>query len=245
MDEDAQRELLRKIDFPAVVARLRAAHPPAEVDRIARWLCEDLPSQLAGAPVRAPRDQRMQPRLFYLSGLDEPAWWDPALFECTKILEEAWPKIHDEVRALMAETWSPYSPQVRGWTAYHFYDVRGRQHDDHIARCPETWRVVSSLPRARNVYFSRLAPGTFIAPHHGPTNASLVGHLGVVVPPGDCKLEVAGGAREWTAGKCMIFDDTYLHAAWNKTPYDRVVLLFGVWHPALTPLERVVLGGRL
>jgi aspartyl/asparaginyl beta-hydroxylase (cupin superfamily) len=35
-----------------------------------------------------------------------------------------------------------------------------------------------------------------------------------------------------------MFDDTILHEAWNNSDRLRVVLIFDVWHPMLTPLER-------
>jgi len=35
-----------------------------------------------------------------------------------------------------------------------------------------------------------------------------------------------------------MFDDTILHEAWNNSDRLRVVLIFDVWHPMLTALER-------
>jgi aspartyl/asparaginyl beta-hydroxylase (cupin superfamily) len=36
----------------------------------------------------------------------------------------------------------------------------------------------------------------------------------------------------------VAFDDTITHEAWNYSDRLRVVLIFDVWHPMLTPLER-------
>jgi aspartyl/asparaginyl beta-hydroxylase (cupin superfamily) len=35
-----------------------------------------------------------------------------------------------------------------------------------------------------------------------------------------------------------MFDDTILHEAWNNSDHLRVVLIFDVWHPMLSKLER-------
>ena len=40
------------------------------------------------------------------------------------------------------------------------------------------------------------------------------------------------------AGKLMVFDDTWEHSAWNNSDDQRVVLIFELWHPGLTGLER-------
>ena len=36
-----------------------------------------------------------------------------------------------------------------------------------------------------------------------------------------------------------MFDDTYEHEAWNRSKQTRVVMIFDVWHPGLTEVERV------
>ena len=49
-------------------------------------------------------------------------------------------------------------------------------------RCPVTSALMSKIPRAYgHAFFSAMAPGTHITPHHGPTNKSCC-HLLLVVP---------------------------------------------------------------
>jgi aspartate beta-hydroxylase len=36
----------------------------------------------------------------------------------------------------------------------------------------------------------------------------------------------------------MLFDDSIEHEAWNKSTRPRVVLLFDIWRPELSDLER-------
>jgi aspartyl/asparaginyl beta-hydroxylase (cupin superfamily) len=50
-------------------------------------------------------------------------------------------------------------------------------------------------------------------------------HLALVVPRGDVALRVDGEMRRWEAGRCLVFDDTLEHDAWNRAAADRVVLI--------------------
>jgi aspartate beta-hydroxylase len=36
----------------------------------------------------------------------------------------------------------------------------------------------------------------------------------------------------------VVFDDTYEHEAWNRSDQIRVVMIFDVWNPHLTPVEQ-------
>jgi len=52
--------------------------------------------------------------------------------------------------------------------------------------------------------------------------------MGIVVPPG-CTLKVNGVEGTWQEGKCLVFDDTFRHEAWNPS-YDttRIVLMLDI-----------------
>jgi len=83
-----------------------------------------------------------------------------------------------------------------------------------------------------------LRPGTHILPHHGICNARCVMHLPLLVPP-DCALQLVDvGARTWTEGQPLMFDDTYLHESWNRSESIRVILLMDCWNPHLSAPER-------
>jgi aspartyl/asparaginyl beta-hydroxylase (cupin superfamily) len=87
--------------------------------------------------------------------------------------------------------------------------------------------------------FSVLAPKTRIPPHHGETNARLVAHLPLVVPPG-CWFRVGYDYREWKEGETLIFDDTIEHEAANDSDQIRVVMIFDIWNPFLSVEERAL-----
>jgi aspartyl/asparaginyl beta-hydroxylase (cupin superfamily) len=88
-----------------------------------------------------------------------------------------------------------------------------------------------------NAMFSLLAPRTTIPPHVGVDNTRLVCHLPLVVPSG-CWFRVGAETRFWQEGKVLVFDDTIEHEATNPTDDLRIVLIFDIWHPGLSPVER-------
>jgi aspartate beta-hydroxylase len=131
------------------------------------------------------------------------------------------------------------------WNGF-FFHRHGRRNDANCARCPLTSSVLDRLPIVRirdhapEVLFSVLTPGSHILPHHGVTNARLVTHLPLIVPA-DCALRVGGVEHAWQEGRCVVFDDTYEHEAWNRSEHTRVVLIFDTWNPYLTDVEREAL----
>ena len=91
---------------------------------------------------------------------------------------------------------------------------------------PETTAVLRHIPRVRWAGFSRLGARSKLAPHSHVSPDSLICHLGVVIPPdGTCGLMVDGETHIWhSAGETVIFDDNYIHSAWNDSDSDRIVL---------------------
>ena len=130
----------------------------------------------------------------------------------------------------------------RRWSAYFLWN----QSDavaGHIARCPATARTLENVPRCRverrapTAFFSILDAKTRIPAHTGITNTRLTVHLPLVVPPG-CGFRVGGTTREWVPGQAWVFDDTIEHAAWNDSDTPRAILIFDIWNPLLTEVER-------
>jgi aspartate beta-hydroxylase len=91
------------------------------------------------------------------------------------------------------------------------------------------------------VLFSVLAPQSHITPHHGVTNTRVVTHLPLLIPEGDCALVVGGETHRWQQDRCITFDDTFLHEAWNRTGETRVVMILDTWNPYLDEAERIAL----
>jgi aspartyl/asparaginyl beta-hydroxylase (cupin superfamily) len=91
--------------------------------------------------------------------------------------------------------------------------------------------------RGPTAFFSRLEPRTRIPPHTGSSNTRLTVHIPLIVP-GGCGFRVGSEVREWHPGTALIFDDTIEHEAWNDSDEPRVVFIFDIWNPLLTPAER-------
>lgn len=239
-------------------ALLREEHGPAEMARMDRALRAYL-----GELALAPPNPHQRPTFFYFPDLPETAYHDPALQPWSRRLREAFGEIRSEALAVLeAERQSlpdfiataQRSDQEKfldgaaamppRWQAFFFYR-RGRRFDANHARCPVTSGVLESADLCRvadqapEICFSVLGPGTHIKPHHGVTNTRLVMHLPLIVPP-DCALNVfGGGVHAWKEGEPVMFDDTFLHEAWNRSPTPRVVLLMDSWNPHLSAVERL------
>jgi len=180
-------------------------------------------------------------------------------FDWAPAVEAAFPDMLRELRSLLEEQ-AEFVPYVQmpddepkgqfaplnnnpDWGAYYFWKS-GQLIEEHAKRCPRTVEALTEhapmciVPnRAPVTFFSALKPGTHIAAHHGATNSRLTVHMPLIIPR-DCALRVGGETHVWKPGELVMFDDTILHEAWNRSDQLRVVLIFDVWHPMLTKLER-------
>jgi aspartyl/asparaginyl beta-hydroxylase (cupin superfamily)/Flp pilus assembly protein TadD len=135
------------------------------------------------------------------------------------------------------------------WSAYFLWK-NGERFDEACATCPRTAQVSEAIPviDAPNfgptIMFSVLAPRTRIPAHSSVTNARLVVHLPIIVPPG-CRFRVGNEIREWREGKAWVFDDTIDHEAWNDSDDFRIILMIDIWNPLLNPAERELIGALL
>lgn len=234
---------------------VHAAHPGADFSRVDACVLA-----FAGGPQQRP-DALQRPSFLYFPGLSTKPFYERGEVPESRVLEEAAPAVLAEYSALLAHA-TEFSPYVQApdhqdpqqwrelnnspaWSAYHLYRG-GERSAEACEACPETARVVESLSLARiaghapEVFFSVLKPGTHIPPHFGLGNYKLAMHLPLVLP-GDCAIRVGNETRSWEEGKCLIFDDSFQHEAWNRSGQPRVVLILDVWHPEVHEHERAAL----
>ncbi len=200
-----------------------------------------------------------EPSGYYLPGLPPIQYFDTADFDWVPALEAQTDAIRAELVDLLAAGTGDFRPYLQGdankprmdqnqlldspdWSAL-FLCENGQVNAAAIARCPKTWAALRGVPllnmfNAPTVMFSLLRPGARIIPHTGMFNTRLICHLPLVVPS-DCRFRVGNEEREWQVGKLIIFDDSIEHEAWNDSRENRVVLIFDVWRPELTPQERL------
>ena len=199
-----------------------------------------------------------QPTAYYFPGLPQIQFYEREQFEWVRAVEQAADDMRRELEEAL-EAKAPFKPYFEAradrprydfhgmldnpaWSTLYLWE-NGKPVEDNVARFPRTFEVMREVPlpyitvRSPSVLFSWLQPGARIAPHHGMINARLICHLPLIVPP-RCGFRVGNDVREWEVGKLLIFDDTIEHEAWNDSDQDRIVLIFDIWRPELSPEER-------
>lgn len=164
-------------------------------------------------------------------------------FAWTRQLEDNWTLIRDELQeVLKGRERIPSFHEVSEeqlritrddkWKTYMF-SLYGRRIDENCKACPETTRLIESIPGMKTAFFSVLGPRKHIPEHRGPYAGVLRYHLGLVVPDDSksCRIRVGDDIAHWEAGSSMVFDDTYPHEVWNDTDEERVVLFLDVSRP--------------
>ena len=122
--------------------------------------------------------------------------------------------------------------QDAGWKTF-FFKGYGVEFPRNLQRCPRTAEALALIPGMKTAFFSILAPGKVLPEHRGPYNGVLRYHLGLTIPASDatCAIRVGGIVRNWHEGESLVFDDTYMHEAWNRTPHWRIVLFVDFLRP--------------
>ena len=172
---------------------------------------------------------------------------DPAEVPGIEMLKENWQAIRDEALAVMAERGSlpalgDISPDHRriaqnaAWKSF-FFKGHGYESTVNRARCPVTATLIDQVPDVVVAFYSIFAPGTEIRRHRGVTKAMLNVHLGLSVPAGAdlCGINVSKEIRGWQEGEFLVFDETFKHEAWNRSPEPRVILFLQVMRPMRWP----------
>ncbi|WP_266160490.1 aspartyl/asparaginyl beta-hydroxylase domain-containing protein [Dyella silvatica] len=101
--------------------------------------------------------------------------------------------------------------------------------------CPKTVALLKSIPSVKAAMFALLPPGSKLNPHRDPFAGSLRYHLGLITPNSDdCRIFVDGEVHSWRDGKDIVFDETFVHWAENRTDQTRVILFADVERPLRT-----------
>lgn len=233
----------------------KRAEPAADFSRVSRAVWR---------PIFAPgTSERRRPAFFYVPQLGDAPWLEPEVFDWAAELEASAPALAKEVAGSLdvdadglpyidkheaSETWRSLAGR-KNWSALHFWND-ALPNERALARFPKMRAALERLPLVTSggvpveAFLSILKPRTRIPPHFGNANHRLTVHLPLIVPAG-CGVEVGGEARETRFGRLMIFDDSYEHSAWNDSEVARIVLIFEIWHPALSTAERTAVTGLL
>ncbi len=116
-----------------------------------------------------------------------------------------------------------------GWRMYPLKWYTKECGPSAVRACPKTCAVMDSIPAVRSAMFTVLPPGAKLGRHHDPVASSLRYHLGLLTPNSDqCALTLDGVNHAWRDGEELLFDQTYLHSAINRTDIVRVILFCDV-----------------
>ena len=180
--------------------------------------------------------------------VDKTPFFEPKQFKWVSTLENNWQEIRQELDAILQYTdnlprfqdisteQGRHISQDNLWKTFFLYGygVKMAQNCDY---CPQTTRIIEQIPGLKTAFFSILLPGKHIPEHRGPYKGVLRCHLALKVPQNkeQCGIKVNNEIRHWEAGKTLIFDDSYLHEAWNQTDEVRVVLFLDIVRPMRFP----------
>lgn len=156
-------------------------------------------------------------------------------------LREHWREIRDEalhlfdqgyIRAAERNNDASFNSFFKeGWKRF-YVKWYGQPLASAQALCPRTVALVDAVPTVKAAMFALLPPGSKLNPHRDPFAGSLRYHLGLVTPNADsCRIFVDGHEYFWRDGEDVVFDETYVHSAENKSDITRVILFCDIERP--------------
>lgn len=179
--------------------------------------------------------------MYLFSAVPNRPYIDVARFPELAPLRENWQTIRAEAVALFDQGHIRAAAKYNdlgfnsffrsGWKRFYV-----KWYDDPLpsakALCPETVALVESIPTVNAAMFALLPPGGKLGAHRDPFAGSLRYHLGLVTPNSeDCRIFVDGEAYCWRDGEAVMFDETLIHSAENKTDVTRVILFCDIERP--------------
>jgi len=163
-----------------------------------------------------------------------------------KILRDNWEVIRDEAMSLSQDGKIKAADKLndagfnsffrQGWTRFYvkwYSDVL----PSALEQCPKTVELLKQTPSVKAAMFASLPAGSKLKPHRDPFAGSLRYHLGLVTPNSDdCYILVDGQRHSWRDGKDVLFDETFIHEAHNKTDQNRIILFCDITRPMRSQL---------
>jgi beta-hydroxylase len=166
------------------------------------------------------------------------------------LLQGNWEKIREEAMHLFDEGFIRSAEKhsdasfnsffKQGWKRFYL-KWYGEPLASAEALCPETVKLLNSIPSVKAAMFALLPPGSKLNPHRDPFAGSLRYHLGLITPNSDdCRIFVDGEMHAWRDGKDVVFDETYVHWAENRSNQTRVILFADVERPLKSRLMTAI-----
>ena len=230
----------------AMLSQARRKYSPAALERV-----EEAFAIATGAKASVGHEDPAQAGIaFFFPGLTAKPWHNKEDFPMCARLEQSWEAIREEMRNALEqrrgfqqfrlkETGEPKdlnSGTPREWKALYLKE-HTEEFPENRTMCPETVKLIADEPRVANyVYFSALDPRGHIGPYYATYSWTFNVQLGLVVPD-HCGVQVKDETRRWEEGKCLVFDASFEHEAWNRGDFTLFILLITTFHPDLTDIE--------
>ncbi|ECD0155056.1 lipid A hydroxylase LpxO [Salmonella enterica] len=166
-------------------------------------------------------------------------YFDTTAFPELQKLTENWQVIREEalrlqhhIKAAQANNDAGFNTFFkRGWKRFYL-KWYSDAHPSAETLCPITTKLVNSIPSIKAAMFAELPPGAYLGKHRDPYAGSVRYHLGLSTPNDDrCFIEVDRQRHSWRDGEAVIFDETYVHWAENKTEQTRIILFCDIERP--------------
>jgi beta-hydroxylase len=179
--------------------------------------------------------------MYLFSAVPNRPYVDVGSFPELKPLADNWQTLRDEALQLFDQG------RIRAATTYNdlgfnsFFRTGWKRfyvkwYDEPLpsakALCPKTVELVQSIPGVNAAMFALLPPGSRLGAHRDPFAGSLRYHLGLVTPNADsCRIVVDGEPYFWRDGEAVMFDETFIHTAENRSDVTRIILFCDVERP--------------
>jgi beta-hydroxylase len=172
-------------------------------------------------------------------------------FEELKIFSENWETLKEEALSLNESQTIKGSDKYndigfnsffrRGWKRFYIKWYAKDYHESAKDKCPKTIELINQVPSIKAAMFVVLPSGSKLPKHRDPYAGSLRYHLGLQTPNSDdCFINVDGVKHSWRDGQAVLFDETYLHYAENKSDKDRLIFFCDVRRPMINGLGRAL-----
>nr|HAT8712632.1 lipid A hydroxylase LpxO [Legionella jordanis] len=179
--------------------------------------------------------------MYLFSAVPKTPFIDISTFPELQKLQDNWQIIREEAEALMQKSYISASTKYddigfnsffrRGWKRFYL-----KWYNDPmpsaLAECPKTLEIIQQIPSINAAMFTLLPKQSFLYKHRDPYAGSLRYHLGLLTPNSkECCIYVDGESYFWQDGQAVLFDETYIHSAENKTDQDRLILFCDIQRP--------------
>jgi beta-hydroxylase len=192
--------------------------------------------------------------MYAFSAVPSKPYIDMAAFPELATLRDNWEIIRDEALALADDGHIRAAAKANdiGFNSFFKYGWKRfylKWYEDPLpsarALCPKTVELLASIPTVHGAMFAMLPAGGKLGVHRDPYAGSLRYHLGLRTPNSpDCRIIVDGESYYWKDGEGVVFDETFIHWAENKTTQNRFILFCDVERPlrnrVITALNRWV-----